>query len=110
MHLAGGVADNEGRTRIGLGLGNRLDGLVHICAHRDLRHIDVAIAHGDLRQALLGNGLTGSGKLCHLTDIGRLGGLTAGVGIHLGIEDHHIHILALCQHMIQADFLDRYSL
>ena len=48
----------------------------------------------DLAEALLLHLLTGSGELRHLADVGGLGGLTAGVGVHLGIEDKDVDILA----------------
>ena len=55
-------------------------------AHGDLRHVHVAVAHGDLGQALLGDVLAGRRELRDLADVGCLGCLAAGVGIHLGIE------------------------
>ena len=78
---------------IGLGLGNGLEGLSLVGAHRDLRDVDVAIGHGDLGKALLLGLLTGSRELSDLTDVGSLGGLSAGVGVNLGIEDEDVDIL-----------------
>ena len=46
----GAVADDERGTRIGLGLGDGLDGLVEVGAHGHLGHVDVAVGHGDLGQ------------------------------------------------------------
>ena len=48
---------------IGLGLLDGLDGLSGIGAHGHLRHIDVAVLHGNLAEALLLHLLTSSGKL-----------------------------------------------
>ena len=102
VHLTGGVADDEGRAVVGLGLLDSLQGLVHVGAHSHLGHIDVAVGHGDLRQALLRHCLAGRGKLSHLADVGGLGGLSAGVGVHLGIKDEDVHILAGGQHVVHA--------
>ena len=87
---------------IGLGLADGRQGLVGIGAHGYLGHIDVAVAHGNLRQGLLGHHLTGGGELRHLADVGGLGGLAAGVGIHLGVKDHHVDVLAGGQDMVQT--------
>ena len=38
--------------------------------------------------------VAGRGELRHLADVGRLGGLAAGIGVHLGIKDEDIHIVA----------------
>ena len=44
VHLAGAVADDEGRAVIGLGLGDGLDGLRGVGAHGDLGHVHIAVA------------------------------------------------------------------
>ena len=87
---------------IGLGLGNGLEGLSLVGAHCDLRDVDVAIGHGDLGKALLLGLLTGSRELSDLTDVGSLGGLSAGVGVDLGIEDEDVDILVLGKDMVHA--------
>ena len=102
MHLAGRVADDERRAVVSLRLGQRLDRLVHIGAHRNVRDIDIAVGHRDLRQVLLADGLAGRSKLRDLADVGGLRSLSAGVGIHLGVEDHDVHIHAGRDHVIQA--------
>ena len=102
MHLAGGVADDEGGAVIGLGLGDGLDGLGGVGAHGDLGHVHIAVGHGDLGQGLLLHFLTGSGELGHLADVGSLGSLAAGVGVDLGVEDEDVDILAGSQDVVQA--------
>ena len=102
VHLAGGVADDQGRAVVGLGLGNSLDGLVGIGAHSHLGHIDVAVAHSDLGEALLLDLLAGRGELGHLADVGGLGGLAAGVGIDLGVEDEDVDVVAGGEDVIHA--------
>ena len=95
MHLAGGVADDQGRAGVSFRFLDGLDGLRRVCAHGDLRHVDVAIAHGDLGKALALELLTGSRELRDLADVGGLGRLPAGVGIDLSVEDEHVHVLVL---------------
>ena len=102
VHLTGGVADHQRGTLVGLGLTDGGQSLVGVGAHGDLSHIDIAVAHGDLSQALLGSGLTGSGELGHSAEVGGLGSLTAGVGVDLGIEDHDVHVLAGSQNVVQT--------
>src|SRR5699024_639332 len=102
VHLTWSVADYQGRTRISFRLSQSLDGLVHVSAHRDLCYIDVAVGHCNLCQALLGNRLTSSSKLCYLTDLGSLGSLTAGVGVNLGVEYHDVDIFAGSQNVVQT--------
>ena len=46
--------------------------------------------------------LTSGGELCHLTDVGGLGSLTAGVGINFGIEDEDVDVFAGCQYVVYA--------
>ncbi|CAN4006266.1 Phage tail protein, partial [Dysosmobacter welbionis] len=101
-HLAGGVADNQGRAGIGLGLLNGLQGLGGVGTHGHLSHVDIAVTHGDLRQGLFLDLLAGRGELRHLADVGRLGGLAAGIGVHLGIKDEDIHIVAGGQDVVQT--------
>ena len=106
MHLAGAVADDEGRAVVGLGLVNGLEGLSRVGAHGDLRHVDVAVAHGDLGQGLLLGHLTGSGELSDLAQVRGLGGLAAGVGVDLGVEDEDVDVVARSQDVVQATEAD----
>ena len=106
VQLAGSVADDQRGAGISLSLSNGLDSLSHVSAQSDLSNIDVAIGHADLGQALLTDFLTGSSKLANLTDVGGLGSLSAGVGVHLGVEDHNIDVVAGSQDVIQAAVTD----
>ncbi|MPN07494.1 hypothetical protein SDC9_154764 [bioreactor metagenome] len=96
------IADNEGRAIIGFRLSNGLGSLRIVGTHRALCNIDIAIAHSDSRKILLLDFLTSSGKLRNRASRSCLGGLTAGVGINLGIKDNDIDVLALCQNVIQT--------
>ena len=110
VHLTGGVADDEGGAGVGVRLPDGHQGLVGVCAHGHLGHVDVAVLHGDLGQALLTNGLTGGGELSHRAEVGGLGGLAPGVGIHLGVKHEDVHILAGGDDVVQTDFLVSRSL
>ena len=57
-------------------------------------NVDVAVGHSDLGQALLADFLTSSSELADFTNVGSLGCLSTGVGVHLSIEDHNVDILA----------------
>ena len=57
-------------------------------------------------QILLLDLLAGCGELRHLADLRSLGGLAAGVGIYLGVEDHDVHIFARGQHMVHTAVTD----
>ena len=106
VHLTGGVADDQGGARIGLCLTDGVEGLCLVGTHGDLRHIDIAVLHGDFRQGLLSHLLTSGGELCHLTDVGRLRGLTASVGVDFGVEDEDVHILTRGKHMVHTTVAD----
>ena len=102
MHLAGRVANDEGRTLVGLCLLDGLERLSGVRAHGDLCHVHVAVAHRDLGEGLLLGALAGSGELGHLADVRGLGSLAAGIGVHLGVEDEDVDIVVGRQDVIQA--------
>ena len=80
--------------------------LVHVGAHGDLRDVNVAVAHGQFRKALLLDALAGRRKLRDLTELGCLGGLSAGVRVHFGIEDHDVDVFAGSQDVVQSAVAD----
>ena len=41
-------------------------------------------------------------KLSHLSDVGGLGGLAAGVGVDLGVKDEDVHVVAGGKHVVEA--------
>ena len=102
VHLARGIANDQRRAVVSFGFLDGLQGLGLVGAHGDLCHIDIAVAHGDLRKALLLDFLAGYGKLCNLADVGSLGSLAAGVGIHFGIEHEDVDVLVGRQHVVHA--------
>ena len=66
------------------------DEVLLVGTHSDLSNIDIAISHGDGAQILLAGSLTAVSELSHGTQLSGLGSLTAGVGVHLGIDNQDI--------------------
>ena len=85
---AGSVGNNHGRSLIALSLLERPHQLRWVGAHRHLGDIDVAVSHQHGAEILFAAALAGRSKLRHRADRCRLGALTAGVGIDLGINDN----------------------
>ena len=87
---AGGVADDERRAVVGLGLLDDVEVLGLAGAHGDLGDIDVAVALGNHTEVFLANLLTRGGELGDSTCRGGLRALSAGVGVHLGVDDDDV--------------------
>ena len=85
---------------------DRLDELVGVGTHGALRHVHVVVGHHQHTKVFL-LGLFAAGlELRHRADGRGLGGLSAGVGVHLGIHQQHVHILAHGEHVIQTAVAD----
>ena len=102
VHLAGSIADDEGRAvdrpRPRL---NGLDGLRS--GWRPWRPVPRRRSRSSWRSQPETSScdlLTGSGELCHLADVGGLGSLSAGVGVNLGVEDEDVDVLAGSEDMV----------
>ena len=65
-----------------------------------------AVGHGELGESLALDLLAGRSKLSHLADVGGLGGLAAGVGVHLSVEHEDVHVLTGGKHMVEAAVAD----
>ena len=78
------------------------DEVLLVGTHSDLSNIDIAISHGDGAQILLAGSLTAVGELSHGTQLSGLGSLTAGVGVHLGIDNQNVHVSTGSQDMVQT--------
>ena len=87
-------------------LGNCLEGLVLVCAQGNLCDIDITIAHRHGSEILLLGLLAACSELCHSTFRSCLGGLSAGVGIDLGVEDEDVDILAGSKYVIESAVAD----
>ena len=99
---AGRVADDERRAVVGLGLLDDVEVLGLAGAHSHLRHIDVAVALGNHTEVFLADLLAAGGELGDSTGRGGLRALSAGVGVHLGVHNDDVDILAAGQHVVQA--------
>ena len=99
---AGGVADDERRAVVGLGLLDDVEVLGLAGAHSHLRHIDVAVALGNHTEVFLADLLAAGGELGNSAGRGGLRALSAGVGVHLGIDDDDVDILAAGQDVVEA--------
>ena len=91
---------------IGFGLGDRLEQLRGIGAHGDLGHVHVAVGHRHHAQILLLGALACRGELGDRAGRGGLGGLSAGVGVHLGVEHQDVDVLILCEHVVYSAVAD----
>ena len=99
---AGGVGDNDAGSFELFRLVDGTDELGVVRAHGDLGDVDVAVGHHHLAQVLLGAFLAGGGKLCNRADLGGLGGLSAGVGVYLCVDDQDVEILSARNDMVEA--------
>ena len=87
------VSDNDRRTIVAFRLGKGLNALIVVSAHSHLGNVYIAIAHSDAGQILFLGSLTGSSELSDGTNRSSLGGLSAGVGVNLGVEHQNVHVL-----------------
>src|SRR6185436_20813348 len=99
---AGGVGDDDGGTLVLVGAHDRLVEMIHV-GGGGLRDEDVGVGHDDLGQFFAALGLAGDllavdGHLGVLAHEGGGGGLAAGVGIDLGVEDDDLDVHAAHEH------------
>ncbi len=99
---AGCVADDERRSVVGLGLLDDVEVLSLAGAHSHLCHIDVAVALGNHTEVFLADLLTRGGEFGDSAGRGGLRALSAGVGVHLGVDDDDVDILAAGQDVVQT--------
>ena len=100
------IGDDDRRSVIGFSFGDGLEGLGLVGAHGDLGDIDIAVAHGHHAEVLLLDRLAAGGKLGDSAGRGRLGGLAAGVGIDLGVEDQDVDVFAGSEDVVQSAVTD----
>ena len=103
---AGGISDDQRRSGICFGFCNGFQCLLIVCTHGNLGHVNITVCHGDLSQVFLFHYFTCSGKLCHLSGLGSLGGLAAGIGINFGVEYQDIDVFTAGNDVIQAAVTD----
>ena len=91
---AGAISDDERRAFVFFGFLEGLEGLVAVGAEGDLGDIDVAVSHSELAEILLAARFTAGSEFGDGAAAGGLGGLTAGVGVHFGVEDEDVDVAA----------------
>mmetsp|Transcript_37349 Transcript_37349/g.76623 ORF Transcript_37349/g.76623 Transcript_37349/m.76623 type:complete len:1132 (-) Transcript_37349:692-4087(-) len=96
------VADHERGSGERLSLEERAHGLLVVHVDADRRHVHVLVCHGVLPEVLLGRELAGLGELGERAAGGGLGGLAAGVGVHLRVEHQDVHVLLGGEHVIES--------
>ena len=99
---AGRVGDDEGRPVILLRLDERVEELLLVRTHGNLRDVHIAVAHRHHAEVFLLDALAGGSELRHRTGRGRLGCLAARIGIHLGVEHEHVDVLVLRKNVAEA--------
>ena len=85
---------------------NGLHQLAGIGAHGDGSHVHVGISHHQATQVLFCGALTAVGKFGGGAYRRSLGGLSAGVGVHLGIHHEYVDVLTGGHYVIQAAVAD----
>ena len=100
------VGEDDGRAVVGFRFLEGLERLVAVGTHGDGRDVDVAVAHHHQAQVLLAHAHAGVGELGDSADRGGLGGLTAGIGVDLGVHDQNVHVLAAGEDVVQATVAD----
>ena len=96
------ISDDHRWSRISLCLCDGLHCLVEICAHGNLCHIYISIAHGNAGQVFLLHFLAACCKLGNRTCRGSFGRLSACVGVHFCIKYHDIDIFSAGKYMVQT--------
>ncbi len=96
------VGNDQRRAIVGVCLEEGLEGLGIVGAHGNLGNIDVAIGHGNQAEVFLGQALAVGGEFGNSRTRGRLGSLTARVGVNFGIEDQDIDIASGGHDVIEA--------
>ena len=106
MSDAVAVGDNQGRPIVGLGLNERVEGLLGRRAHRDLRDVDIPVSDRHQAEILFRASLAGRRKLGHSRARRRLRGLSTGIRIDLGVEHQDVDVAPGREHVIEAAIAD----
>ena len=100
------VGDDERRPGVRFRFEQRLHRLRHLGAHRDPRHVDVAIHAGEQAEILLAGGLARRGELGNRAERRRFRLLAAGVRIDLRVEHEDVDVAATGEHVVEAAIAD----
>ena len=102
----GRVSDNQRRAVVSLSLAEGLEGLGLVGAHGYLCAVYITVGRCDKTKVFLADALAGSGEFGDSANGCCLGGLAAGIGVNLGIQDEHIHVLAGGEHVVKTTEAD----
>ncbi len=103
---AGRVRQDERGARPGRCFLQRPNRLHLVGPQGDLRHVHVAVLHGEGPEVLLRGPLPGGRELGDRGARRGLGCLSPGVGVHLGVEHDDVHVRAGCEDVVQAAVAD----
>ena len=106
MRDAVGIGDDDRRALVGFGFLEGLDGLRRVGAEGDAGHVDVVVVHRHEGEILLGGGFAAGGELGDRAERGGLGGLAAGVRVHLRIEHEDVHVGAGSEDVVESAVAD----
>ncbi len=99
------VGDDQRRAVIGFRFDKGLDHLPRI-GKSDIGDVDVAVGHRHHAEIFLGHRLAAGSELRNCAGRCRLGGLTTGVGVNLGIKNQQVDVLAGSDDMVEAAVTD----
>mmetsp|Transcript_117427 Transcript_117427/g.377185 ORF Transcript_117427/g.377185 Transcript_117427/m.377185 type:complete len:317 (-) Transcript_117427:2881-3831(-) len=100
------VGHDEARSRVGIGLQHRSDGLLRVHVHADGSHVHSLVGHGQAAQVLLRRLLAALRELGHGACRRGLRGLAAGVAVHLRVQDKDVDVLLAGDDVVQAAVAD----
>ena len=96
------IGDDDGRSVVGFGFKEGLDGLHPVESHGNAGHVYITVTHGHHSQVLLADGLAAGGELRDGSDGRGLGHLPPGVGVHFGVHDEDVDVLARGKHVVET--------
>ena len=100
------VRQDQGRSRVRLGLAHGHERLLVVRPHGDLGDVDAAVVDGHQRQVLAWRRLPRRGEFRRRAERRRLRRLAAGVRIDLGVEHEDVDVLARREHVVEAAVVD----
>mmetsp|Transcript_62541 Transcript_62541/g.139640 ORF Transcript_62541/g.139640 Transcript_62541/m.139640 type:complete len:468 (+) Transcript_62541:1992-3395(+) len=99
---AGGISQDDAWARVCISLNHGPHCLLWVHVHANACDVDILVSHGQLAHVLLLGELAALRKLGHGALRSGLGSLTAGVAVHLRVQDQDVHVLLTGNYVIQA--------
>ena len=103
---AGAVGDDERRAFVFFGFLEGLEGLVAVGAEGDGGDVNITVSHGELAEVFLAARFAAGCEFGDGAARGRLGGLTAGVRVNLGVEDEDVDVATQREDVIESAVTD----